>query len=33
MERILELQNRLNYRFRLVEEAIDKSVADLMNRR
>ena len=31
MERILELQNRLNYRFKLVEEAIEKSVADLMS--
>lgn len=30
MSRLLELQNRLNYRFKLAEEAIEKSVADLM---
>jgi hypothetical protein len=33
MTRLLELQKRLDYRFRLAEEAIEKSVADLMERK
>ena len=32
MTRLLELQNRLDYRFKLVEEAIEKSIADLMGK-
>lgn len=33
MTKLLELQKILDYRFRLAEEAIEKSVADLMNKR
>ena len=32
MAKLLELQDRLNYRFKLAEEAIEKSIADLMNK-